>query len=177
MTLNPRLPTTINLVGMPGAGKSTVGVILAKLTGLAFTDTDLAIQLREDATLQEIVDKHGNATFRRIEEEVLMAVDLERAVISTGGSVVYSDAVMQRLRKSGPVVYLWADLATLEARVAAAPLRGIAREGAQSYADLYAERAPLYEHYADLTVDATAGNADQVAAEIIGALRDRPGRG
>lgn len=172
MTLDPKLPTTINLVGMPGAGKSTVGVILAKLTGLAFTDTDLSIQLREDATLQEIVDTRGNAVFRRIEEEVLLAVDLERAVISTGGSVIYSETVMRRLAEAGPVVYLHADLETLEARVAAAPLRGIAREGAQSYADVYAERTPLYAHYADLTVDASAGSADQVAALIITALRN-----
>lgn len=171
MTLDPQLPTTINLIGMPGAGKSTVGVILAKLTGLAFTDTDLAIQLREEATLQEIVDSRGNAAFRRIEEAVLMEVDLERAVISTGGSVVYSEAAMQRLREAGPVVYLHADLATLEARVAAAPLRGISREGGQSFADIYAERTPLYERYADVTVDATCGSADNVAALVIGALR------
>lgn len=172
MTLDPQLPTTINLIGMPGAGKSTVGVILAKLTGLAFTDTDLSIQLRENATLQEIVDAHGNGVFRRIEEEVLLDVDLERTVISTGGSVVYSNAVMRRLRNAGPVIYLFADLATLEARVAAAPLRGISSEGGQSFAELYTERTPLYEHYADITVDATGGNADQVAALIISALHD-----
>jgi shikimate kinase len=171
LSLDPKLPTTITLIGMPGAGKSTVGVILAKLTGLAFSDTDLAIQLRENATLQEIVDGQGNAAFRRIEEAVLLAIDLERAVISTGGSVIYSEAVMRRLREAGPVVYLHADLATLEARVAAAPLRGIAREGDQSFADLYRERCPRYAHYADITVDATCGSADHVAALIIGALR------
>lgn len=161
---------TISLIGMPGAGKSTVGVILAKRTGLAFTDTDLAIQVREGEILQDIVDRVGNPRFREIEEEVLLAVPLDDAVVSTGGSVIYSDAVMQRLRAAGPVVYLAADLATLEARVAANPLRGIARGAGQTYADVYAERCPLYEHYADITVDAAAGNADAVADAIFRAL-------
>ena len=89
---------TISLIGMPGAGKSTVGVILAKRTGLAFTDTDLAIQVREGEILQDIVDRVGNPRFREIEEEVLLEVPLDDAVVSTGGSVIYSDAVMQRLR-------------------------------------------------------------------------------
>jgi len=161
---------TISLIGMPGAGKSTVGVILAKRTGLAFTDTDLAIQVREGEILQDIVDRVGNPRFREIEEEVLLEVPLDDAVVSTGGSVIYSDAVMQRLRAAGPVVYLAADLATLEARVAANPLRGIARGAGQSYADVYAERCPLYEQYASIIVDATAGNADAVADAIYRAL-------
>ena len=161
---------TISLIGMPGAGKSTVGVILAKRTGLAFTDTDLAIQVREGEILQDIVDRVGNPRFREIEEEVLLEVPLDDVVVSTGGSVIYSDAVMQRLRAAGPVVYLAADLATLEARVAANPLRGIARGAGQSYADVYAERCPLYERYADIVVDAAAGNADAVADAIFRAL-------
>ena len=113
---------------MPGAGKSTVGVILAKLTGLPFNDTDLAIQVREHATLQEIVDRHGYETFRKIEEEVLLATDLADTVVSTGGSVIYSEAIMARLHAAGPVVYLVVDLPTLEQRIAAAPLRGIASD-------------------------------------------------
>ncbi|KGE04858.1 shikimate kinase [Pseudohaliea rubra] len=161
---------TISLIGMPGAGKSTVGVILAKRTGLAFTDTDLAIQVREGEILQDIVDRVGNPRFREIEETVLLEVPLDDAVVSTGGSVIYSDAVMQRLRTAGPVVFLEADLATLEERVAANPLRGIARGEGQSYADVYAERCPLYQRYADITVDATAGSADAVADAIFRAL-------
>ncbi len=172
MSLTSLYPDTVSLVGMPGAGKSTVGVILAKLTGLAFTDTDLSIQLRENATLQEIMDSKGNQAFRKIEEAVLLDTPLERAVISTGGSVIYSDPVMQRLRQAGPVVYLHADLATLEARVAAAPLRGIAQEGGQSYADLYAERVPLYQRYADISVDASDSAPDQVAGMIATALQN-----
>lgn len=169
MTRNCNHPT-VSLIGMPGAGKSTVGVILAKRCGLAFTDTDLSIQVREGEILQDIVDRVGNPRFREIEEEVLLAVPLDDAVLATGGSVIYSDAVMQRLRSAGPVVYLRADLATLEERVAANPLRGIARSEGQSYADVYAERCPLYERYATITVDATVGSADAVADAIYRAL-------
>lgn len=165
-----KLPQTISLIGMPGAGKSTVGVILAKLTGQRFTDTDLDIQLREHATLQDILEREGHQRLRQIEEEVLLACDLDHAIISTGGSVVYSKAAMARLASAGPVVYLTADLATLEDRVSAAPLRGIASGREQSFADIYAERTPLYQRYADVSVDATGGNADQVAAEILDQL-------
>ena len=161
-----KLPSSISLIGMPGAGKSTVGVILAKLTGLAFVDTDLAIQLHAGDTLQDILEREGYLHLRELEQSILLSLDLSHSVISTGGSVVYSPVVMQRLRAAGPVIYLRADLDTLERRVAAAPLRGIASSSAQSYADVYAERTPLYEQYADITVDATAGSADTVAALI-----------
>ena len=163
-------PSTINLIGMPGAGKSTVGVILAKLTGLRFCDTDLDIQVREHATLQEILDRQGYQYLRRVEEQVVLAADLDQAIISTGGSVVYSDAIMQHLKQAGPAVYLAADLETLEQRVAAAPLRGIANDGDQTFADVYAERTPLYRRYADITVDATAGCPEQVAQDILSQL-------
>ncbi len=166
------LPGTISLIGMPGAGKSTVGVVLAKLCGLAFVDTDLAIQSHAGATLQEILEREGYLHLRELEESILLSVALERAVISTGGSVVYSEPAMQRLRAAGPVVYLSADLDTLERRVAAAPLRGIASDAAQTFADVFAERTPLYERHADITVDASAGSADTVAALIRSAVSD-----
>ena len=161
---------TISLIGMPGVGKSTVGVILAKLLGLEFSDTDLAIQSREGQTLQEILEGAGHLRLREIEEEVLLSVPLAQRIVATGGSVVYSPAIMQRLRAAGPVVYLRADLPTLERRVAANPLRGIACDASQSFADVYAERTPLYERYATETVDAVAGNADAVAARVAAAV-------
>lgn len=157
---------TISLIGMPGAGKSTVGILLAKLSGLRFTDSDVDIQVREDRSLQDILEADGHLRLRQIEEEVLLALPLNGAVISTGGSVVYSDAIMQRLRGAGPVVYLEADLPTLEARVAAAPLRGIASNPDQGFAGVFKERVPLYERFADVTVSAATGTADDVAAEI-----------
>jgi len=164
---------TISLIGMPGAGKSTVGVLLAKLIGLRFVDTDLDIQVREAATLQEIIDAHGHLRLREIEQEVLLGVSLDHALISTGGSVVYSEAIMSRLQAAGPVVYLQADLVTLEQRIGAAPLRGIACAAGQTFENVFAERTPLYRRYANLTVDACAGTADQVAASILQGLNNR----
>lgn len=162
---------TISLIGMPGAGKSTVGVILAKLAGLRFTDTDLDIQVREDATLHQILEAHGYLRLRQIEEEVLLELPLDHALVSTGGSVVYSEPAMARLKAAGPVVYLDVDLPTLERRVAATPHRGIASDGAQSFTDIYAERTPLYEHYADRRIQVRGGTADEVALQVLELLR------
>ena len=158
---------------MPGAGKSTVGVILAKLTGLRFVDTDLDIQVREKATLQRILDQHDHLHLRAIEEDVLLDIPLDHAIISTGGSVVYSYSVMQRLQDAGPIVYLAADLSILQQRVASAPLRGIASTAGQTYAQVFAERTPLYRQYATITVDAASGSADTVAATILERLLTR----
>jgi shikimate kinase len=167
LTANTAIPKTISLIGMPGVGKSTVGVILAKLTGLRFADTDLDIQVREHATLQQILEQHDYLHLRAIEQEVLLGISLDHAIISTGGSVVYSEQVMQRLKSAGPIVYLAADLPLLQRRVAAAPLRGIASNAQQTYDDVFAERTPLYRRYADITVDAASGCADDVAAAIL----------
>ncbi len=170
MTRSSSTLSTISLIGMPGAGKSTVGVLLAKLSGLAFTDTDVDIQVHAGATLEEILAREGHLRLREIEEEVLLAVPLESCVVSTGGSVVYSQPVMQRLRRAGPVVYLQADLPTLTQRIAGAPPRGIARPAGQTFADVFTERTPLYARYADHVIDATAGGADSIAATILQVL-------
>jgi shikimate kinase len=170
MTATNLIPDTISLIGMPGAGKSTIGVILAKLSGLRFTDTDLDIQVHANATLQQILEKEGYLRLRAIEQEVLLAVPLHHSVIATGGSVVYSAAAMARLKAAGPVVYLEADLPTLQQRVSAAPLRGIACAKAQRYPDIFAERTLLYRQYADLKVDACDGSPETVAGEILTCL-------
>jgi len=164
-------PKTISLIGMPGAGKSTVGVLLAKMTGLGFRDSDLDIQLHARATLQEILEREGHLRLREIEQEILLKIPLEQTVISTGGSVVYSEAVMHRLSGAGPIVYLQADLNTLEKRVSAAPLRGIASSGEQSFADVFAERTPLYRQYANITVDAATATAEEVASAVLEQLQ------
>ncbi|MEM1141641.1 MAG: shikimate kinase [Pseudomonadota bacterium] len=157
---------TVSLIGMPGAGKSTVGVLLAKQLGLGFSDTDLHIQAREERTLQDILETEGYLRLRKIEEEVVMSVSLAGQVIATGGSVVYSDNAMQRLRGAGRIVYLKAGLETLRERVARNPERGIASDSALSFEDIYAERTPKYERYADITVSAEQGSADSVALSI-----------
>jgi len=163
-------PNTISLIGMPGAGKSTVGVLLAKLTGLAFRDTDLDIQVLAGETLQQILERDGYQALRELEQKVLTSIELDRAVISTGGSAVYSEPAMQRLRAAGPVVYLAADLTTLQQRVSASPLRGIASNPEQRFEDIFAERTPLYQRYAHYTIDSSGRSADHVAADVLKAL-------
>jgi len=168
---DPATARTISLIGMPGAGKSTVGVLLAKLAGLAFNDTDLDIQVQAGATLQEIIDRSGHIALRELEEAILLAVSLENTVIATGGSVVYSDRIMQRLQQAGPVVYLDVPLSTLEARVAAAPPRGIASDAGHTYADVFRERTPLYRHYADIIVASDGRDPQDVAIEVLARCR------
>ncbi len=166
MCNDPTTARTISLIGMPGAGKSTVGVLLAKLMGLAFNDTDLEIQIQAGATLQEIMDSSGHIALRALEEAILLAVPLENSVIATGGSVVYSERIMQRLQQAGPVVFLDVPLATLEARVAAAPPRGIASDPGCSYVDVFRERTPLYRRYADVIFAVDDRNPQEVAVAI-----------
>ena len=152
---------------MPGAGKSTIGVVLAKLTGLSFRDTDLDIQVREGATLQDILEKRGHLALRTIEAEVLQSIPLENTIVSTGGSAVYSASAMTRLHAAGPMVYLDVDLATLEQRVASEPNRGIASAPGHSFADIHAERTPLYEQHATVTVKAEGRSPEAIARDII----------
>ena len=167
---NSNRPETISLIGMPGAGKSTVGVLLAKMAGLGFRDTDLDIQLHAKATLQEILEREGHLSLRAIEEEILLEIPLGNSVISTGGSVVYSEAAMTRLASAGPVIYLKSDFATLEQRVASTPNRGIASGTEQSFAEVFAERIPLYQRYADITIDTVRFTAEEVAVRVLEAV-------
>jgi shikimate kinase len=166
------LPETISLIGMPGAGKSTVGILLAKMAGLGFRDTDLDIQLHAKATLQEILDREGHLSLRAIEEEILLQIPLSNCVISTGGSVVYSLAAMARLASAGPLIYLKSDFSTLEKRVASTPNRGIASGVGQSFAEVFAERIPLYQRYADITIDTALISADEVAMAVLQAVQE-----
>ncbi len=153
---------TISLIGMPGAGKSTVGVLLAKELGLNFIDTDLLIQVHNGATLQVILEQQGYLALRQLEENVLLNIPLADTLIATGGSAIYSVTSMQRLRAAGPMVFIDASLPVLLQRVDNADVRGIACEPAQDLADVYRERQPLYQASADITV---AG--DQQSAEAI----------
>ena len=164
---------TISLIGMPGAGKSTIGVILAKITGLRFCDTDLDIQVREGSTLQEIIDRHGYLQLRAVEKIVLLDLDLDNAVVATGGSAVYCEEAMARLGEAGPIIYLEVALPILERRVAAAPLRGIASDSEQAFVDIFAERTPLYRNHANLVIDASRGCPEEIAAEILQRLPRR----
>lgn len=155
---------------MPGAGKSTVGVLLAKALGLAFIDSDIEIQLREREGLQELVDREGYLRVREIEEEVLSAISLDGVVLATGGSAVYSESAMRRLAVHGTVIYLRASLDTIEDRISAKPLRGIASDPSDSVETIYAERAPLYERYASYVVEVDSVTAGDVVQSILGFL-------
>jgi shikimate kinase len=137
------------LIGMPGAGKSTVGVILAKTLGKKFIDTDLLIQEKEKRLLQEILNDDGTAEFLKIEESVLLSMSPEDSVIATGGSAVYSEAAIKHLKCTGIAVYLKLPFAEIKTRLSNITTRGVVMNGSQSLQDVYEERVPLYEKYAE----------------------------
>ncbi|MFO8140708.1 MAG: shikimate kinase [Marinobacter sp.] len=157
-------------IGMPGSGKSTVGVLVAKRLGLGFIDTDLLIQQEAGRTLQDIVDQDGYQALRHIEEQVLLSLEVEGQVISTGGSAVYSEAAMSHLKANGTVVFLDIALDRVIKRIGDHSLRGISRRPDQSLAELFEERFALYSQYADLTVKGEGLNQDQVCEAVTAGL-------
>jgi shikimate kinase len=152
---------SIVLIGMPGAGKSTLGVLLAKQLGLGFVDTDVAIQVREGQTLQEILDTSDYLNLRAIEEQVLLTEQIAGKVVATGGSAVYSAAGMARLKDNAKLVFLDVPLGELEKRISNFDSRGIARKPDQSLESLYEERCKLYRKYADIIVDCSQQSLEQ----------------
>jgi shikimate kinase len=160
-------PSNIVLVGMPGSGKSTVGVILAKRASMDFVDTDILIQCSEGRSLQDIVDTEGHMVLRRIEERVLLRLECRNHVIATGGSAVYSQAAMEHLRAGGVIVFLEVDLATLEARIHDYETRGLAKRPDQTMEDLFDERSTLYSKYADLTVHCAGMTLEEICLSIL----------
>jgi len=162
--------SNIILIGMPGSGKSTVGVLLAKRLGMGFVDTDLLIQERAGRTLQDIVDHDGYQTLRHIEEEVLLALNVRHKVISTGGSAVYSAAAMGHLKATGVVVFLDIPLDLVIERIGDHSMRGISRRPDQSLKALFVERFDLYSRYADLVVQGAGLNQDEVCEAVVEGL-------
>lgn len=166
----PPIFSNIVLIGMPGAGKSTIGVLLAKQTALGFVDTDLLIQSAAGRSLQAIVDREGYLALRQLEEQVLLGLSVNKHVIATGGSAVYSERAMAHLKANGLVIYLDVDLATLSARIDNLGTRGLAKRLDQTLADLLHERTALYQRYADLTIPCSGLNHEQVCDRIIAAI-------
>ena len=158
------------LIGMPGVGKSTVGVLLAKAAARHFLDTDVHIQAHEGRTLQAILAADGREAFCRLEERYTLALDLRGHVIATGGSVVYSDRAMRHLAAAGTVIWLRLPLAVLERRLSDVAWRGIVMSPGQTLAEVFAEREPLYAKWAELAVDTEGMKADEVAGAILGRL-------
>lgn len=161
----------IILIGMPGAGKSTVGVLLAKTLGYAFLDTDLVIQQREGALLQPLVDSLGVEAFLDVEADAICSVECRGTVIAPGGSAVCRERAVSHLRALGRIVYLHLPLEELERRLSNISTRGIAMAPGETLADLFARRAPLYRNYADLTVDVGRQSLEETVALVLRALR------
>lgn len=143
----------IVLIGMPGVGKSTLGVVLAKVLGYQFLDTDLLIQKQEKRRLYQIIEQEGTDGFKAIENRVNASIEADNTVISTGGSVVYCEEAMEHLKSIGTVVYLKLSLEALSRRLGNLKGRGVLLKEGQTLKDLYEERVPLYEKYADVVLD------------------------
>ncbi|MCD8011505.1 MAG: shikimate kinase [Lachnospiraceae bacterium] len=160
------------LIGMPGCGKSTVGVVLAKALGSHFLDADLLIQSREGRLLCEIIEEEGLDAFNRIEEDVNASIQTENAVIATGGSVVYGARAMEHLRAIGDVIYIRLSLESIAERLGDLTERGVSMREGQTLEDLYAERIPLYEKYADIVIDAEHREIRELVREMRQALQE-----
>lgn len=167
------------LIGMPGSGKSTVGVVLAKVLGYGFMDSDLVIQAQEGKRLFEIMEEIGNEGFLEIENRVNSRIIVDRCVIATGGSAVYGREAMEHLKKTGTVVYLKLPYEELRRRLGNLKCRGVVLGEGQTLQNLYEERVPLYEKYADITVDESGLDVEQTMEQIVMqiTLRGKAGRG
>ena len=157
----------IILIGMPGVGKSTVGVILAKVLGYQFIDADLLIQEQEKKLLHEIIEEQGTEGFIQIENRVNSGIEAHNTIIATGGSVVYGKEAMDHLKSIGTVVYLHVSFGSLEKRLADIKGRGVVLKKGQDLRALYEERTPLYEYYADVHVEEEGLNVEETVEELI----------
>jgi shikimate kinase len=161
----------IVLIGMPGVGKSTIGVLLAKALGGHFLDTDVFMQAMQGRSLQEMIDRDGLDAFCQAEEDYVLYLDVKNTVIATGGSVVYSGHAMRHLAEHGVLVHLDLPVERIEERIRNLQTRGLVMEQGQTIRSLYAEREPLYRRYAPITINCTDKNHDQIVTEIIQILR------
>lgn len=157
----------VTLIGMPGSGKSTIGVILAKALGYQFLDTDLVIQKQEKRKLSKIIAQEGPERFKEIENKVNASVDVTETVIAPGGSVIYCEEAMKHLRSIGKVVYLKISLESLSKRLGNLRGRGVLLKEGQTLKDLYEERVPLYEKYADIVVDEEGKDLEESLAAVL----------
>ena len=157
----------IVLIGMPGVGKSTLGVVLAKELGFQFVDADLLIQERENRLLKEIIADEGVEGFLKIENDVNATICADKTVIATGGSVIYGKEAMEHLKEIGTVVYLKLDYETLDSRLGNLKGRGVVLKDGQTLQDLYNERIPLYEKYADVIVDEGGLDLEQTLTQVL----------
>lgn len=163
----------IVLIGMPGVGKSTAGVVLAKVMGYQFTDSDLVIQQQENRLLKDIIADEGVDGFIAVENRVNASLMVEDSVIATGGSVIYGAEAMAHLKEIGTVVYLKVAFEILEQRLSDIRGRGVTLRDGQTLKDLYEERIPLYEKYADITIEEAGLSIEETVAQIEAKLAER----
>ena len=161
------MKNNIVLIGMPGVGKSTLGVVLAKELGYEFVDADLLIQKREKRLLKEIIAEEGVDGFLKIENDVNAGIQTDKTVIATGGNVIYGAEAMEHLKTIGTVVYLKLDYETLDSRLGSLKGRGVVLKDGQNLKSLYEERVPLYEKYADVTVDEGGLDLEATLNEVL----------
>ncbi len=161
------MKNNIVLIGMPGVGKSTLGVILAKILGYRFMDADLVIQEREGKLLREIIAEKGVEGFMAIENEVNASINCDKTIIATGGSVVYGKEAMEHLRKIGEIIYLKANFEDIDKRLSNLQGRGVVLKDGQNLEMLYQERTPLYEEYADHIIDETGCDIEETIKKIL----------
>jgi len=157
----------IVLIGMSGAGKSTLGVLLAKALGMDFVDTDIVIQQHEGRLLQDIIDQDGNERFMEIEGEIVSELQLKNCIISTGGSVIYSEKAMNVLKQGGHIIYLHVPYEEIEKRLINITTRGIVMKKGISLKEVYEERVPLYMKYSDSTLNCSNKDIERCVGEII----------
>lgn len=162
----------IVLIGMPGAGKSTIGVILAKVLGLKFIDSDLLIQEQEKSLLKDIIEKKGLQCFLEIENQVNSDIIEEHSVIATGGSVIYGPQAMKHLREIGTVIYIKLSYETIKSRLGNIKQRGVILKKGQNLKSLYEERCPLYEKYAHVMVDGEGLGTEELMEKIVCVLSE-----
>ena len=160
------MKSNLTLIGMPGAGKSTVGIILAKNRGLGFIDTDVLIQINQQRTLQQIIDEEGYLHLRAIEEIEILKINIQNHVIATGGSAVYSERAMAHLKNISKIIFLEVGLDEIRRRIHNLETRGIAKSSHQTFEDLFLERHLLYQKYADLTIDGHVLDQERLAEKI-----------
>lgn len=156
----------IVLIGMPGAGKSTVGVVLAKRMGFRFIDSDLVIQDKYGKRLHELIEENGIEGFWKLENDVNAGLECSKCIIATGGSAVYGERAMEHLKKSAKVVYLKLSYEEIQERLGDLNARGVTLRPGQTLADLYRERIPLYEKYADITIECDGKELRRIVEEI-----------
>ena len=162
----------IILIGMPGSGKSTCGVLAAKALLKNFFDTDLLFQGLEEKRLQDIIDDDGIEYFLSAEERAILSLDINATVVATGGSVIYSDKSMEHLKKSGKVIYLHLSYDTMVDRIKNITTRGVVVKEGDSLEDMYNERLPMYQKWADVVINCDNNTVEQTVEKIVKASSD-----